>query len=396
MTLKDFLKLHAPLSRWSVPCCEHAAEAMKRLNVIYTTNRGPLLAYSRDNRFASVQLSPAGELRFCFLHSGRILAKVVPTPRTDVVVISCGLMRLLWVLSVSIWTEPKVAQLIERSGSLNLSPSESEAIPRGFEFLDVLQNESDESLNADFDYLCFSNWYSSSLSLLKSDPQMNDICIRTFHIALQWLMLHEAGHVMLGHTSVIAASKSASQTLSGFWPAAQFDMEDSSDTEYQLTKHDYCAFELEADVYAAERLLKSIASPNIFGPESRKRLYTRIAGCLLCPIVFYIYGKLNQSLSQFERHPPLWFRAGIMLKVLDRVFADVPRLNGNQDSASYFHHSAQLMIQCIANLHPAYTEVLSPALNRDHDDPVDFHLQELKSSSSQALAIARANQKSIL
>ncbi len=395
MTLKDFLKQHAPLSRWSAPCCEHAREAMKRLDVIYTTNRGSLLSLSRDKRFAKVQLSPSGELRFCFLHSGKIFAKVAPTPRSDVVILSCGLMRLLWVLSVSIWTEPKVTQLIERSGTLNLNPSESEAVPRGFEFLDILDNESDKSLNADFDYLCFSGWYSSSLSLVRADPQLNDACIRTFQTAIQWLMLHESGHVMLGHTSVTAASKLATQALNTFWPAAQFDMEDSNDKEYQLTKHDYCAFELEADVYAAERLLKSVASLNTFVPDSRQRLYTRIAGCLLCPMVFYIYGKLKNSPAQFERHPPLWFRAGIMLKVLDRLISEVPRVNGNSDAASFSYHSAQLMIQCIANLHPAYTEVLSPALNRDHGDPVDFHLQELKSFANEALAMARAKQKTI-
>ncbi len=361
---------------WKKPCCAATAACMQILQDMYLVSGKSQLTVADDLYSASTKLPDRKKLTFQFEHSSELDAFATQSGNRAVVTVSCALTRWLWVLTMSIWLHPVMRPLIEPKQRIRKNTkSIVTALPDGFDFPNYLDLEGKS--NAEEIYSEGNPWFQKSLKELEESPVLMDACQRTFKTALQWLCLHEIGHVRLGHTSLQAVSSSIKRNaIHAMWPAATLSKSKQRKSVIPLlTQEEYCFLETEADEYANTRLATMLVKQMVRHADATQ-LFSRLAGMVLCPIAFHGFGILTVNQQHSACHPPLWFRVQDVFLSLRRAFTGV---NISVDDSLQL---ANLCISSISSIHPFFGELLTHAKDSEANDPGDWYRLQLEAKAT--------------
>ncbi len=263
------------------------------------------------------------------------------------------LCRSLFWLSASIWGSPSFMPYIGMTKGLKADYCAT-AIPPGLELV----------------------WWTSHLKAFARAPEiepkwlnkvLQSLCgirkkflLETFSAAVDYVWLHEAGHVACGHLDIITDKV--------------FDHGESSGQQGIFPKHR--AVEIEADRWAMTRLFLDRHKAKLTSTSDQMGINSIVLGISLAHILFYAKRLLARSHEneQNSTHPPLWFRTDDILRTEDlcavRAFESY-RTEPNQylsekEWERYRIREHVRRIRCLlalANVHPLFGIWMGPVID---------------------------------
>ncbi|HSW03546.1 hypothetical protein [Aquabacterium sp.] len=304
--------------------------------------------------------------------SPRVNGRAVREGRLRRATIDEGSARAVFELAAALWSNPKFLPEIEPIGTLMPPPSDALAVPRGMEFVSAMAR-SDRPLPKVVDEVPTPGWLAPGLLGL-AGPRRQAF-ERTVWNALRFLLLHELGHVCLGHLE-LGARKQRYRMIE------ELRIRDGAAPPKAggLTDEARRALEIEADGFAAARLFGEAHERDAStGLQAGMLSATASAllGAALVPIIFHAMQVFSETPEPLSTHPPLWFRADAMMRAAmpgagTGALLDAPLRHWAANDA------LQRPLAAAGHTHPLLGQWLGPVIDGGLDGPARRVLAEAR------------------
>jgi hypothetical protein len=308
-------------------------------------------------------LSDGGLLHVVYVPGKDINARVEPLDELAVVGVMDGALRAIFETAAALWINPAVCPSV--GDTTRLEPLTGTAsVPRGLEYVasEAIENGSGESpppprwINAALDKLC---------------PHRRAAFERTVFTAIDFLLLHEFGHVLGGHLALIPR-------VGGVQAMAEFgfmEISAPSDGVAGSRPDVWRALEIEADAYALKQIFaRSPERPN--APADMERRVAMVLGAIIPHLVFFARTQLAECNDLALHHPPLWFRAREVLRAESHSRTD--KTEHATIGAAQWDLSLAAALNTVGNAHPMFGQWLLPLADSARDEPARQVLAEAR------------------
>lgn len=213
-----------------------------------------------------------------------------------------SLCRAIFELSAGLWTNPRVLSAIGRVERLPLPPRVDAALPRGLEHVAAVVRRDFKGEALPPQAWEPPRWLDTHLPLLCE--QRARALHHTFEAGLRFLLLHELGHVCLGHLDLLGGVLKP-----GLVSMEELDLpgaHDPQSTSSLLTSGTLRrGLEVCADRFA---LNTAFAASSRSDADARSARLSKLLGALVVYIIFHSLRELAGVSETASTHPPLWFR----------------------------------------------------------------------------------------
>jgi hypothetical protein len=299
-------------------------------------------------------LSDGGFLHVVYVPGKDINARAAALDELAVVGVMDGALRAIFETAAALWINPAVCPSV--GDTTRLEPlTEAAFVSRGLEYVasQAIENGRGETPPP-------PSWINAALNRLC--PHRRAAFERTIFTAIDFLLLHEVGHVLGGHLALIPR-------VEGVQAMAEFGFTEiiaPGDGAAGNRPDVLRALEIEADAYALKQIFAHAPErPNT--PADMERRVAMVLGAIIPHLVFFVRMQLAERNDLALDHPPLWFRAREVLRA--ESYSRTNKTEHATVGAAQWDLSLAAALNTVGNTHPLFGQWLAPLTDPARDEP---------------------------